>query len=153
MPKEFSVSRSIEIAAPPERITALLTNLREWRRWSPWEDLDPDMDRTYQGPESGVGATYAWRGSSKAGSGRMEVLEAVATHVGIDLLFQSPMQARNRIDFTLVPHGATTRVEWLMTGPQNLVMRLMGKVWSMDKMVAPDLERGLKQLKQVVEAA
>lgn len=151
MPKEFSISRSIEIAAPPERITPLITDLHEWRRWSPWEDLDPDMERTYQGPESGVGAIYAWRGNSKAGSGRMEILEAVDTHVGMDLLFQSPMRAHNRIDFTLVPHGTTTRVEWLMTGPQNVVMRLMSKFWSMEKMVAPDFERGLKKLKQVAE--
>ncbi len=153
MAKEFSVSRSIEITAPVERITPLITDLHEWRRWSPWEDLDPDMERTYQGPRSGVGAIYAWRGNSKAGSGRMEILEAVDTHVGIDLLFQAPMQAHNRIDFTLVPHGTTTRVEWLMTGPQNVVMRLMSRFWSMEKMIAPDFERGLKKLKQVAESA
>jgi hypothetical protein len=50
-----------------------------------------------------------------------------------------------------VPHGETTRVEWLMTGPQNVVMRLMSKVFSMEKMIAPDLERGLRQLKDRAE--
>jgi carbon monoxide dehydrogenase subunit G len=153
MPKQFSISRSIEIAVPPERITPLLTDLRAWQRWSPWEQLDPHLERTYTGATTGVGAIYAWRGNSKAGSGRMEVLEAVDTHVAIDLLFSAPMQAHNRVDFTLVPHGETTRVEWLMTGPQNLVMRLMGKVFSMEKMLGPDLERGLKQLKQVAESS
>jgi hypothetical protein len=151
MAKEFTVSRSIEIAAPPDRIIPLLTDLRAWQRWSPWEQADPHLERTYTGAASGVGAIYAWRGNSKAGSGRMEILEAVDTHVGIDLLFSSPMQAHNRVDFTLVPHGETTRVEWLMTGPQNVVMRLMSKVFSMEKMIAPDLERGLRQLKARAE--
>ncbi len=32
-----------------------------------------------------------------------------------------------------------------MTGPQNVVMRLMSKVWSMEKMIGPDLEKGLAQ--------
>ena len=40
-----------------------------------------------------------------------------------------------------------------MTGPQNFVMRLMSKVWSMEKMIGPDLEKGLTQLKQVAESA
>ncbi|WP_347354180.1 SRPBCC family protein [Intrasporangium sp.] len=152
MAKEFRVSRSVEIAAPPDRILPLLTDLHEWRGWSPWEDLDPNMERTYQGPARGVGAIYGWRGNGKAGSGRMEILEVSDTHVGIDLLFQSPMQAHNRIDFTLVPHGDRTQVEWLMTGPQNLVMRLMSRFWSTEKMVAPDFERGLQQLRRAVEA-
>ena len=152
MAKDFHVSRSTQIAAPPERIHALLDDFHEWRRWSPWEDLDPDMDRTYAGPDSGVGAKYAWRGSGRAGQGRMEILESEPHHVAVELVFAAPMRATNRVDFTLVPKGDTTGVEWVMTGPQNVVMRLMGKLMSMDKMVGPDFERGLARLKAAAEA-
>ena len=49
MAKEFRVSRSTTIAAPPERILPLITTLREWRKWSPWEGLDPNLERKYAG--------------------------------------------------------------------------------------------------------
>lgn len=153
MAKEFRISRSTTIAAPPERILPLLTDLRAWQKWSPWEGLDPLLERTYTGADSGVGAIYAWRGNSKAGQGRMEVLETAANRVGIDLLFAAPMQAHNRVDFELTPTEGGTRVEWIMTGPQNLVMRLMSKFYSMDKMIGPDLEKGLLQLKAAAESA
>ena len=151
MAKDFLISRSIEIATPPERITPLLRGLHAWRTWSPWEGIDPHLERTYSGADAGVGAIYAWQGNRKAGAGRMEILEDVDTHVAVDLLFSAPMKAHNRVDFTLVPHGTTTRVEWTMTGPQNAVMRVMSKVWSMEKMIGPDLEKGLRQLKQRAE--
>lgn len=152
MAKDFHVSRSTEIAAPPERIIPFLTDFREWRKWSPWEETDPNLQRTYEGPASGVGAVYSWHGNSQAGAGRMEVLEVDDSHVGIDLRFRAPMQAHNRIDFKLTPAVNQTRVEWIMTGPQNLVMRLMSVFWKMEKMVAPDFEKGLAKLKSTVES-
>ena len=153
MAKEFHITRSIEIAAPVGRILPLITDLRAWQGWSPWEGLDPNLERTYGGPDHGVGQTYAWKGNSQAGSGRMEILEVSDRHVGIDLLFSAPMRAHNRIVFTLTPSpgGATTGVEWAMTGPQNLVMRLMSAFWKMEKMVGPDLEKGLARLKATAE--
>jgi uncharacterized protein YndB with AHSA1/START domain len=153
--KSFHLSRETTIAAPAERIHALINDFHEWRSWSPWEGLDPNMERAYDGPSSGLGAVYAWKGNSKAGEGRMEIIDSQPQQVGVDLLFAAPMKAHNRVDFTLTPvdGGQRTHVEWAMTGPQNLVMRLMSKVWSMEKMIGPDLERGLSQLKQVAESA
>ena len=153
--KSFHLSRETTIAAPTERIHALINDFHEWRSWSPWEGLDLSMERAYDGASSGLGAVYAWRGNSKAGEGRMEIVESQPQQVGVDLLFAAPMKAHNRVDFTLTPvdEGQRTHVEWAMTGPQNFVMRVMSKVWSMEKMIGPDLERGLTQLKQVAESA
>ena len=83
----------------------------------------------------------------------MEIVESEPRHVAVDLLFAAPMKAHNRVDFTLTPAGDSTQVEWAMTGPQNLVMRLMSKVWSMEKLVGPDFEKGLAQLKRTAESA
>ncbi|MCU1536540.1 MAG: Polyketide cyclase/dehydrase [Humibacillus sp.] len=152
---QFHLSRETTISAPPERVHALLDDFRQWRSWSPWEGLDDHLERDYSGPQSGVGAVYAWRGNRKAGEGRMELLVSEPLHVGVDLLFSAPMKAHNRVDFTLTPvdEGRATHLAWVMTGPQNLVMRLMSKVYSLEKMIGPDLERGLAQLKTVAEKA
>ncbi|MEO7754416.1 MAG: SRPBCC family protein [Terracoccus sp.] len=154
MAKEFRVSRSTEIDASPERLHALVDDFHEWQKWSPWEGLDANLEREYSGPRSGVGATYAWSGNSKAGRGRMELVESDPHHVAVDLEFSAPMKAHNRVDLTLTPLGdGRTGVEWLMTGPQNTVMRVMSKLYSMEKMLGPDFERGLAQLKSVAESS
>ncbi|WP_206678316.1 SRPBCC family protein, partial [Salmonella enterica] len=78
------------VAAAPERVHALIDDFREWQQWSPWEGLDPDLDRTYSGPSRGVGSHYAWRGNKKAGQGRMEITESTPSRVAVDLHFLEP---------------------------------------------------------------
>src|SRR5262245_195561 len=75
-PDQFRVERSAAIKAPPEKIQAVLSDFRQWGAWSPWEKMDPAMKRTFGGPPSGPGSTYAWAGNSKVGEGSMEILQS-----------------------------------------------------------------------------
>ena len=148
----YTVERSTTIDAPPARIYAQVANFHRWRAWSPWEGLDPDLRRTYTGPDTGSGATYAWAGNRKAGEGRMEITEASEpTGVSIDLQFLKPFKARNETVFDIRPEGSGARVTWAMTGRRTLVTKIMGVFKSMDAMVGPDFERGLASLKATVE--
>ena len=72
MADTYTVVRSRTIPAPVEQVYPLIADFHQWTRWSPWEDVDPDLHRDYSGPDSGQGAVYAWSGNRKAGSGRME---------------------------------------------------------------------------------
>src|SRR3712207_2605781 len=102
---EFEVVRSTTIAAPRERIHALIDDFHRWPAWSPWEELDPDMQRRHSGAESGVGARYAWEGNRKAGKGNMEIVESTPEHVAVRLEFEKPWKATNRVVFELAPAG------------------------------------------------
>ena len=79
----YTVERSTTIDAPAERIYQHVANFHNWRSWSPWEGVDPDLRRTYSGPDTGPGATYASEGNRKAGAGRMEVVEAAEPGGGV----------------------------------------------------------------------
>jgi hypothetical protein len=130
-----------------------IADFHRWTAWSPWEDVDPAMRREYSGGESGVGAVYAWAGNSKAGAGRMTIVEATEpSRVRIDLAFDKPFKARNDTRFSIEPDGAGSRVTWTMTGRKTLGVRLMSLVKPMDAMVGPDFEKGLTKLRAVVEA-
>jgi hypothetical protein len=63
LPDTFQIERSATINAPSEKIFPLINDFRQWRAWSPWENLDPALQRTFSGPESGVGAVYEWAGN------------------------------------------------------------------------------------------
>jgi uncharacterized protein YndB with AHSA1/START domain len=149
----YSVERSATIDAPPERIYAEICDFRRWRGWSPWEDVDPDLERTYSGADSGTGARYAWSGNRKAGKGSMEMTRAEApSRVDIDLVFEKPFKARNETVFAIAPEGAgSSRVTWTMTGSKTLMTRVMGIFKSMDSMIGPDFEKGLTRLKATAE--
>ena len=149
----FTVTRSTVIAARAEDIYPLLESFREWPKWSPWETIDPDMQRSFSGAISGVGAKYAWRGNRKAGSGTMEIVDtAKPSRVDIRLEFTKPMKALNPTTFTLVPEGSGTRVTWTMTGENKGIGRVVMMFMSMDKMVGGDFEKGLAQLARAVAA-
>jgi uncharacterized protein YndB with AHSA1/START domain len=148
----YTVQRSTVIDAPPERIYEQVANFRNWRSWSPWEHLDPELNRTHSGPEAGTGAAYAWSGNRKAGQGRMEILDAAEpSRVRIELVFEKPWKARSETLFTIHPEAAGSRVTWSLTGEKTLMIKVMGAFKSMDKLIGPDFEKGLVQLKAVSE--
>ena len=153
MTSTYTVERTRMIEVPPGRVFPLIADFRQWPRWSPWEDVDPDLHRSYTGAESGVGAVYGWSGNRKAGAGRMEILRAEPEElVEIDLRFEKPFKSRSTTTFLLAPEGDRTRVTWRMTGPRPLPIRLTQKFFDMDKLIGKDFDRGLDRMALVAPA-
>lgn len=151
-PDHFEIQRVATIKAPPETIMPLLSDFRQWTKWSPWEHLDPAMQRTFSGAASGQGAVYAWKGNSKVGEGRMEITDLAApTRLVIKLDFVTPFESHNVTEFALLPQGEQTTVTWTMKGPMPFISKVMTVFASMDTLAGADLERGLAKLKAVAE--
>ena len=149
----FEVSRSETINAEPARIHALIDDFHEWTKWSPWEDVDPDLQRTYTGPDSGTGAAYAWSGNRKAGQGSMTITSSSPERIGVQLSFLKPWKATNDVTFSFTPTGSGTEVTWRMTGENKGMAGIVVKVFSMEKLVGKDMEKGLARLKANAETA
>ncbi|GAB4013396.1 SRPBCC family protein [Nocardioides ultimimeridianus] len=144
----FSHSRETVIAAPATTIHALIADFHEWPKWSPWEDRDPALQRTYDG--EGVGATYHWKGNSKAGEGTMTFTAISASQIDVGLVFVKPFRASNEVSFELVPVEGGTRVTWTMGGDRNPLFALMGRLF-LDNAIGKDFDKGLARLKAVAE--
>src|SRR6478609_3719084 len=103
-PDTFSVQRATTVKAPPEKIFPLINDFHQWGSWSPYENKDPAMKRSYSGATSGNGAVYAWEGNNNVGSGRMEILDASApSKIVIKLDFFKPFEGHNTAEFNFVP--------------------------------------------------
>lgn len=151
-PDNFSVKRVAAINAAPEKIFALVSDFHQWGGWSPWEQRDPAMKRSFEGAERGKGAVYAWDGNRNVGAGRMEILEAAApSRVLIKLDFIKPFEGHNTAEFTMLPQGGATTVSWVMTGPTPLMAKVMHVFINMDRMIGKDFEAGLVNLKRLAE--
>jgi len=148
----YTVTRSVSINAPADRIYTQIADFHNWPHWSPWEGLDPAMTRTYSGTESGVGAVYAWSGNRKAGQGRMEIVDAATPiAVTVDLLFEKPFTSHSESVLRIDPESSGSRVTWTMTGRKTFATKVMGLVKSMDKLIGPDFDKGLNRLKSYTE--
>ncbi|WP_067543098.1 SRPBCC family protein [Nocardia crassostreae] len=149
---EFDIHRETVIKAEPEQVQALIDDFHQWRKWSPWEDTDPNMERVYSGADRGIGARYFWSGNRKAGRGDMEITSATHDAISIKLHFEKPWKATNQVTFEFRPEQGGTGVTWRMTGQQSGAMALLGKLYPIDRLVGPDFEKGLAQLKAAAES-
>ena len=153
-PDTMKVMREIGVAAPPDAVFPHLVDFHRWAAWSPWEKLDPAMQRTYSGTAGSVGSSYHWSGNDDVGEGRM-TLSSARPHeqVGVKLEFLKPWEATNQVEFTLAKATSGTHVAWSMTGANTLAMKVMQLFMDMDAMIGKDFERGLTGLKQVSETS
>lgn len=151
-PDTFQVQRKATIAAPPERVFALIDDFHRWGEWSPWEKLDPAMTRTFDGAASGRGAVYAWQGNKQVGKGRMEITESTPPErLVIKLDFIEPFESDNVTEFVLAPKDGGTEVTWTMRGPSPYLTKVMDTFMSMDRMIGKDFEAGLANMKAAAE--
>ncbi|MFN0063770.1 MAG: SRPBCC family protein [Myxococcaceae bacterium] len=146
-PAAFHIERAATIAAPPDVVFGLVNDFRQWDAWSPWDKRDPNQTRTYSGPQSGVGAGYAWRGNKDVGEGKMTILAAQPNErIDIKLEFIAPMTATNQTVFTFKPEANGTRVTWSLDGENDFMGKAFSVVMNMDKMVGGDFEQGLTNM-------
>ena len=114
-----------------------MNDFRAWRAWSPWEDKDPALKRTYEGPAVGRGAVYSWVGNKEVGEGRMTITESrPSDFLRIKLEFLKPFAATNTAEFSFEPQpDCQTRLNWSMSGTKAFMMEAFCLFVDMDKLV------------------
>ena len=151
-PDEFTVTRSANISAPPEKIFPQVNDLRQWQAWSPWAKLDPNAKNTFSGVDAGNGAAMAWDGNNKVGAGQMTITESQPSGlIRLRLDFKKPMQATNTAEFSFRSEGHQTVVTWSMAGKSNFMGKVFGLFMDCEKMVGGQFEKGLTSLKSLAE--
>lgn len=146
---DVHVERSIQIDRPPAEVFAVLSSIARFNEWSPWRDYDPTAKQEFSGPDRGVGGKLSWKGDK--GSGTMEITEVVENaKVSTSLDFGADGKAISH--WVLSGEGSGTKVTWSFDSSfeGDLIGRWFGLM--MDGMIGPEYERGLKDLKTLVES-
>jgi uncharacterized protein YndB with AHSA1/START domain len=148
LPGRAQVERTVDIAAPPVRVFALVNSPAGFDRFNPFRADDPALAASVEGPAAGVGATYRWRGKQGAGA---QTIVAVEENARVDMALDLGPMGKPSQSFILTPTPAGTRVTWRTEatfGP-NPIARAFGL--GMDGMLGPVYERGLSSLKSLAE--
>ncbi|MEX2167854.1 MAG: SRPBCC family protein [Pirellulales bacterium] len=152
-PSHFRVERTANMTAPPEAIFAQVNDFQNWGAWSPWAQLDPNAKNTFEGPAVGEGAIFRWAGNDEVGEGSMTILESRPSEfVKIKLAFIKPMEDTATTEFILKPEGEQTAVTWNMYGENNFMAKAFCLFMDMDTMIGDQYEKGLANIKSIVEA-
>lgn len=152
LPASSTVERSIVINASAKTIFPYLNNLKEFSQWSPWSDMDPQMQKTFSGPAAGEGSSMSWSSSkSEVGSGRQTITlskpyEKVVTELDFDGM------GRSIAYFNLHNNGEASELTWGFETQYgvNLVARYMGLF--MENWLGNEYQKGLLKLKNIVES-
>ena len=151
LPSEARVERTVEIAAPPEKVFAIAGDLRRVPEWSPWPAIDPKTSFTFEGPEqAGVGQVMRWASNNPlVGNGTQKVTG-----------FESNARLETETDYgefgtsqsvlSLAPSATGTTVTWSFRSPlPGVVDRWAGLL--IDSSVGAEYEKGLAKLKALAE--
>jgi dienelactone hydrolase len=153
IPAHTHVERSIVIDASPATVYRYVADFREFNRWSPWAQRDPETKYEFTGPAIGTGAKMSWFSEHpEVGSGSQQVTEADPPHkLKVKLEFGEDM-GEAFSGYILEPQGESTKLVWTFDSESgfNPVHRFFGLM--MDKWVGSDYEQGLASLKQLIEA-
>jgi hypothetical protein len=150
---KYTITRSIMISTPASEVFSKIVDFRQFEHWSPWEHLDPAMQKEFGGEPGEVGSSYHWSGNQKVGEGTMTVLDVQARQgLDIRLEFFRPFEDRCQTRWEVSPEGDGCIVTWTMKGEnRSLPRKLFGLLFRMKKMLASDFDRGLSRLKKYCE--
>jgi uncharacterized protein YndB with AHSA1/START domain len=150
LPGRFHIERSVVSSAPPAKAYALVADPHHWKQWTVWNRRDPAMAITYFGNPAGANSGWAWQ-SKTEGDGKM-TLTAVTSdqRVAYDLYFPD-MDSTSTGELRFEPAAAGTRITWTMDGDMGANPLMHWMALMMDRMVGPDFEGGLANLKALAE--
>lgn len=151
LPRHVHVERTVSIGAPPEAIFPYVNSLQKSAHWSPWLGIDPNISLTYEGPEEGVGNKLTWSSDHPdVGSGQQEIT-ASTLNQSVESSLDFGDMGTAVASFQLDPEQNSTRVTWSLVADMgtNPIGRWMGLM--MDKWVGADYEKGLNNLKVLIE--
>jgi carbon monoxide dehydrogenase subunit G len=148
LPEEYGMERSIVINAPAEKVFMAVNDLKNWEKWSPWQNQDPTSKMFYGENTIGKDAYYNWKGE-KTGEGRMTILESSENRL-VKTKVEFTGSGYGFADFHFENQGNGVKVTWSFNGKaEGYADKYFGAM--IDKFLGPDYEKGLELLKKYAE--
>lgn len=151
---KYTVEREVTINKPKQQVFDYVKYLKNQNQFSVWAKIDPGMKTEFRGEDGTVGFVSAWDSQNpKAGKGEQTILKIdEGNRIDYELHFIKPFESTDHayMEFKAV-NDSVTNVKWVFYGEMKFPMKLMLLAMNMEKMLAPDLQNGLNNLKGILE--
>jgi hypothetical protein len=148
----MKIEKSIEIGRSSKEVFEYLKYTRNQDNFSVWNMADPSMKKDYRGTDGTVGYIYSWDSTNKnVGAGEQETIGIdEGKKILYELRFFRPMRNVGRSYFLINGKGEySTSVVWIFDSPSKFPYSLLAPLFK--KMMGKDLEKGLTNLKTILE--
>jgi hypothetical protein len=158
VPTETMVRRSITINQEQGAVFHYVSQLKNQTKYGVWWKADPNMKITTKGTDGNVGFVHAWDSKDEnVGAGQKKIIaidsSARKSKISIELKFIRPFESVNPsyIETNSIAADKQTEVTWAITSKMPYPFNLMGALMNMEEMLGSDLEKGLNNLKMLLE--
>jgi hypothetical protein len=152
-PTEMETERSVKIDAPKELIYEHLVYFEATNKWSPWMELDSNMQTNIEGEDGKVGTVFSWEGNKDAGKGKQELTLIDTNRIEHSITFIEPFESTAKTYFELEKEADGVEVSWGFESEMVRPFNVLGLFMSMEDAIGDDYEKGLNKLKEMVEKA
>jgi hypothetical protein len=150
--KQITIEKSTTINGTKEEVFAMVSNLKNFPKWSPFLVQDPTQKYELKGTDGQVGARYHWVGNKGKDVGYQEIVKIdTFSHIGKKCDIQKPFVAQPTFDyyFTETANGIEVKEKFNLTSSTGsaFFLWLFGAKAEMEK----TNQQGLDLLKKAIE--
>ena len=153
--KDYSVGKEVVVNKPKIAVFEFVKLLKNQNKFSVWASMDPNMKTIFKGTDGTVGFVSVWESDNNknVGKGEQEILKIVdGERIDYEIRFLKPFKSTSWAYITTIAvDDNQTKVHWGFTGKMKYPTNLMMLFMNMEKMVGGDLEKGLQNLKVLLE--
>ncbi len=152
--KDYTIKTEVVINKPKAVVFDYLKLLKNQNKFSVWASMDPNMKTEFRGTDGTEGFVSAWdSGMKNVGKGEQEILKVVdGERIDYEIRFLKPYKSTSWANITTTAvNDNQTRVRWEFNGNMKYPTNLMLLFMNMEKMVGNDLNKGLQNLKTILE--
>lgn len=150
----YDVEREVTIQKSKQEVFDYVKFLKNQDNFSVWAQKDPSMKKDFVGEDGSVGCISSWESTDPdVGKGEQKIIRIdEGNRIDYELHFIEPFEATDYtyMGFSSV-NDSVTSVKWGFYGKMNYPMNLMMLFMDMEAMLAPDLQKGLDNLKTLLE--
>lgn len=151
---KYSVVKEIEINKPKIEVFNYIKHLQNQDEYSVWANMDPAMKKSYKGVDGEVGFISAWESNDEnVGKGEQEIIAIdEGNKIDFELRFELPFKTTDQAYMSTSKISENkTNVIWAFNGEMSYPTNLMLLFMDMENILGSNLEKGLSNLKLVLE--
>jgi|WetSurSiteA1Bulk_404760.scaffolds.fasta_scaffold59674_1 hypothetical protein len=152
--KNYTVGREVEVNKPKATVFNYLKLLKNQNKFSVWASMDTNMKTRFTGIDGTEGFISAWESTNKnVGKGEQEILKIVdGERLDYEIRFIRPFKSTSWAFITTKSvTNNQTLVHWEFSARMKYPANLMLLFMNMEKMIGSDLQKGLQNLKTILE--
>lgn len=148
--------KSISINATPEKVWQNTNSLQAMDKWSPWNELDPKMKKTWTGKIGQSNEKLCWESNKgEAGKGCQEVVKIDSYNKKIEtkIVFLTPYESEANAFVIVVPENGGSKATWGFTSEIPYPFTVIKLFMNLEDAIGKDYQKGLTNLKTLSESS